>query len=530
MRRPAALLITFFALAAPAQAARTQESTFQDDNALVYAEPADVASTLDTLHALGVDRVRASVFWKVVAPSPGEDQRPEFDAADPAAYGPDAWRRYDTLLLLARQRGIKVNWNVTGPAPDWATGTPERADIDETFDPSPREFDLFVRALGIRYSGSYVPAEGQPALPRVDYWSIWNEPNQGGWLTPQWADDPRGGNQVEASPRIYRSLVDAMYDGLAATGHEKDTILLGETAPKGVNRQGVTRAMKPGRFIRQLFCLDDNLQFLQGTSAELRGCPVNDAAVNFPKQHPGLFEATGWSHHPYELTFAPTKRPEDPEFFTIANLDDLSGLLRRVYDRYGRPRPGGGALYLTEFGYQTNPPDPIAVSLKQQSVYLNQSEFIAWRNPRVRTLAQFLLTDDKPLPGYPRTSVAAWGGTFQSGLMTLEGNRKPAFESYQLPIHLPTPTLRKRGSRLRIWGLARAASGAVKVDVLFKRAGSKRAFRRVASVQSTPAGYVDTRVRMTRPGFVRLQWTTSGGRAVTSRSARFNIRKAKKRR
>ena len=91
------------------------------------------------------------------------------------------------------------------------------------------------------------------------------------------------------------------------------------------------------------------------------------------------------------------------EFFTIANLDDLSGLLRRVYDRYGRPRPGGGALYLTEFGYQTNPPDPIAVTPKQQSVYLNHSEFIAWRNPRVRTLAQFLLVDDKPLPGYPRT-------------------------------------------------------------------------------------------------------------------------------
>jgi hypothetical protein len=285
--------------------------------------------------------------------------------------------------------------------------------------------------------------------------------------------------------------------------------------------------MKPGRFIRQLFCLDDNLQFLRGTSAELRGCPVNDPAVNFPKEHPGLFEATGWSHHPYELTFSPAKKPEDREFFTIANLDDLSGLLRRVYDRYGRPRPGGGALYLTEFGYQTNPPDPIAVTPKQQSVYLNHSEFIAWRNPRVRTLAQFLLVDDKPLAGYPRSSVAAWGGTFQSGLMTLDRNRKPAFESYQLPIHVPRPTL-NRGSRLRIWGLVRPADTPPRVDVMFKAKGSKRAFRRIARTTGSADGYVDTRVRMTRSGFVRLQWTSPGGRVVVSRSARFDVRKKKK--
>jgi hypothetical protein len=527
MRRLAVLTALFLVVAAPAQASPSQESTFQDDNLLVYNEPEGVAKTLDTLKALGVDRIRASVFWKVIAPSPASAERPEFDAADPAAYGPDAFTRYDTLLRLALERGLKVNWNVTSPAPNWATGNAERADIDHTFDPSPREFNLFVRALGTRYSGQYALVEGEPPIPRVDYWSVWNEPNQGGWLTPQWAKDPRDPKQqVETSPRIYRALVDAMYDGLQATGHEKDTILVGETAPKGLNVQGTTRAMKPARFMRQLFCLDDNLQFLQGSSAELRGCPVSDPVANFPKEHPGLFSATGWSHHPYELTFAPDRKPQDPEFFTIANLDDLSNLLRRIYDRYGRPRPGGGALYLTEFGYQTNPPDPIAVTLKQQSVYLNHSEFLAWRNPRVRTLSQFLLVDDKPLPGYPRTSVGAWGGTFQSGLMTLSGDRKPSFESYQLPIHVPRESI-KRGSKLRVWGMVRVAENGKpqKVDVLIKAKGSKRAFRRIKSVTTNDRGYLDTRFAVNTSGFVRLSWASPGGRVVVSRSARYFVKK-----
>ncbi len=46
---------------------------------------------------------------------------------------------------------------------------------------------------------------------------------------------------------------------------------------------------------------------------------------------------SGWSHHPYELTFAPDQRPPDPDYATIANLGRLSDVLRRVFQRYGHP-------------------------------------------------------------------------------------------------------------------------------------------------------------------------------------------------
>lgn len=124
-----------------AGASARQESTFQDDNLLVYAEPAAVGRTLDQLAGLGVDRLRVSVFWAVVAPAPKSQEKPAgFDGADPAAYPAGSWDRYDTLLRLAAARGLAVNFNVTSPAPAWATGSlAGRPDLDKNFTPDPQE-------------------------------------------------------------------------------------------------------------------------------------------------------------------------------------------------------------------------------------------------------------------------------------------------------------------------------------------------------------------------------------------------------
>ena len=142
-------------------------------------------------------------------------------------------------------------------APLWATGSPDRSDIEATYNPSASEFGAFVTAVAKRYSGQYTPppppsggggsnggggglpsppcppacpkaraSQASGALPRVDYWSIWNEPNHPGWLTPQWMHDDSGWH--EAAPRIYRGLADAAWSALQGTGHGSDTILVGE--------------------------------------------------------------------------------------------------------------------------------------------------------------------------------------------------------------------------------------------------------------------------------------------------------------
>ena len=531
----AATLVSVLVGAGAARASTTQESSFQDDNLLEYTTPQTAARTLETLRAMGVDRVRVSVFWRSVAPDADSKTRPNFDAADPAEYPAGSWDRYDRILVLARSLGLAVNLDVTDPAPLWATGSPQRADIAKTYTPSPWEFALFVRAVATRYSGAYVaptptldPAHPGPPrpLPRVDYWSIWNEPDQAGWLTPQWLPDShQPGGWVEVAPRLYRDLLDAAWGALAATGHGSDTILIGETASKGLNIRGLTRSIKALHFIRQLYCLDDSYRPLQGSAAAARGCPASAAdSSRFVSDHPGLFAATGWAHHPYELTFAPNVAPNDPDFVTIANLGRLTAALQRIFKAYSVNRPPL-PLYLTEFGYQSNPPSPLGVSLAQQAAYLNESEFIAYTNPQVRTLSQFLLNDDTQVKG--NDLVARLGATFQTGLRFHDGRDKPALAAYRLPIFLPAQRI-ARGHTARIWGFVREAPRGVaqRVAIQYRPLHSRRAFRTIRTVTTDPArGYLDVRVRVRGSGLVRLQWRRPGSNEVlTSRSVSVRVR------
>ena len=158
----AALLLALAAVAPLARASVQQETTFQDDDRLVFANAETQASTLDTIKALGGDRLRISVFWYAIAPDVKSKTKPNFDATDPGAYPAANWAPYDRLVRLAQARGLALNFDLTGPAPLWATGKPSRADIEATYDPNAAEFGAFVTAVAKRYAGDYTP----PAPPR----------------------------------------------------------------------------------------------------------------------------------------------------------------------------------------------------------------------------------------------------------------------------------------------------------------------------------------------------------------------------
>jgi hypothetical protein len=482
-----AAVLVLLTLAAPAAASTSQESMFQDDDHLIYPkDDAVVERTLDELKRLGVDRLRITVAWRAIAPGNERDEKPAFDATDPGAYPETAWANYDRVIRLASERAIGVNLNVTAPAPDWATGTPGREDIDAVYAPDAGEFGNFVKAVATRYRD-------------VDFWSLYNEPNQAAWLSPQWVKDA-GGEWEEASPRHYRALVDAAWNALQATGHGGDTILVGETAPKGLRtNRGETRSIDALRFLRRLYCVDDNLLLLRGKEATQHGCPTSDAQDAFPRDHPALFQATGYAHHPYELIFAPSTKPSWKDWATTGNLPVLQDYLRRLRARYGQR--GGMPLYLTEYGYQTNPPDRFGVTWARQAAYLAQAEHIAARNSGVRALSQFLLFDG----GSPVSR------TFQTGLRTVAGKAKPSLRGYRFPIDVT-----RRGSRLTVWGLARPAAPGSRPQyaIEFRRRGSTR-WRRIATARGgAGAGYVTKRLRAPGRGAVRLRWERLTSRAA----------------
>ncbi len=89
----------------------------------------------------------------------------------------------------------------------------------------------------------------------------------------------------------------------------------------------------------------------------------------------------------------------DPNFAPLADLSRLEAVLDRAFTTYGVSRKL--PLYLTEYGYETNPPDPFrGVAPKRQSLYLNEAQYLAAQDPRVRSLAQFLLYDSAPNPAF----------------------------------------------------------------------------------------------------------------------------------
>ena len=209
----------------------------------------------------------------------------------------------------------------------------------------------------------------------------------------------------------------------------------------------------------------------------------------------------------------------DTNFVPLSELDRLERALDAIYRAYavGRRLP----LYLTEYGYETNPPNPYrGVSPATQAAYLDQAAYMAWRDPRVRVLSQFLLVDSAPDAAYPRGSVRYWS-TFQTGLVYLRGVPKPAFYSYRVAVFVATASF-VAGGDLDVWGMLRAApNGTVqRARIQWRAAGDANGWRTLTTVSTrNPTGVLGAQVAPPGSGSIRLAWTPpTGGSPFYSRT------------
>jgi hypothetical protein len=512
-------------------APRTVMSIFQDDRLLLYSPSPVVQRTVATLKSLGVERLRVTITWAYIAPHPSSRQRPaRFDATNPADYPRGSWGPYDRLALVAAQRGIALDFDVTVPGPLWAMAAhPPNAHYAANYRASPAAFEQFVTAVGKRYSGRYqvtlIPGVKPFTLPRVSFWTIWNEPNQPGWLAPQWRRV--AGRRVQDASRLYRAYLDGAFSALEATGHRPatDTILIGELAPEGcsLDRPGPCHYARPERpippipFLQALYCVDASYRPLTGAPAAAQHCPQDGSRSAFVRAHPALFAASGFAHHPYSFFLAPDVPLPDPEYVPLADLSRLEVALDRVYGTYGvhRQLP----IYLTEYGYESDPPDPNRhVSLAAQAAYLDQAEFLAWKDPRVKALSQFLLVDSAPDTLDPVGSPGYWS-TFQTGLEFLNSRPKPSLRAYGLPIFLPDPVVAPGGTTL-VWGMLRRApdSSSQRAQIEWRPSGGR--FRPVSTVSTdNPDGFFEMAVKVPGAGAVRIAWRAASGELFYSRAA-----------
>ena len=467
-----ALLVIASALlaAAPARADRTAEVSIMDDQLLLMKSTrAAVDKEMRLFRRLGVDRLRVSAYWNQIAPGARQQRKPAFNPADPASPSYN-FAALDRAVGSAFYHGLKVMVSITTPAPYWATGSPARRNA--AWKPDPGEFASFADAVTKRYARL------------VDHWAISNEANQQQWLQPQ------SENGRAFAPHHYRRMVQAAYPRIKAAD-PTSLVLIGELASVGSTSAGVRRGIKPLRFLRTMACRDRRYRRMRsGSCAGFRAVPG---------------DAIG--HHPYQFT-DPSRRSRHRDDAAIGDGLRLLRVVDTLQRRRDLTRRGRFNMYYTEFGYQTNPPDPFAgVSLGTQRRYLAKAYYLAWRTPRIKEINQFRLTDGRINRRAGRRGFLE----FQSGLLFANRRKKPSYRAFQHPFFV---------NRARFWGHVRAGTGPYTVRV--QRLAGRRGWVTILQVPvNNPRGYFSRSLPGRRPGIYRYVHT---GRGVRGTSPRFRVR------
>ena len=213
-------------------------------------------------------------------------------------------------------------------------------------------------------------------------------------------------------------------------GDARRTIRLPTTA---LNR-GPGSSIRPLAFLRAFACVSRSFHKLSSGRCKNFKAPRADVI----------------GHHPYSFFSRPTRHSPNRDDAAIGDGRRLLRFLDRLVKKHRLISTRGGKLqvHYTEFGYQTDPPDPYAgISLKKQDRWLQEAARVAWATPRVRSFAQFRLSDGPKLPG---NGFDAWR-EFQTGLLFHDMRPKPSYLSFRDPFVVNRLSRRN----LRLWGQVR---------------------------------------------------------------------------
>jgi hypothetical protein len=192
-----------------------------------------------------------------------------------------------------------------------------------------------------------------------------------------------------------------------------------------------------------------------------------------------------YAHHPYPVSPAETPSGggcKNCPWITMATIRKLLILVRRSF--------GPKAIWLTEYGYQTRPPDTIlGVPPRRQATLLSPAAMRAWRLPRVTMLIQYLYRDEPQL------------GRFQTGLVFIDDRWKPARQGFMLPF----AQMGRNGLRAVVWGQTRGGRAGRKpyrLQIL-----RKNAWKPVGRVRLTNDDGVFIRTIRLKPGALLRIWS-----------------------
>jgi hypothetical protein len=472
MTRTLAGLLAALCLCAAAPASSLADHSVRigiADDGIQRADAGTAASTVERWKALGIEVARLHVRWVTIAPAPNARRPPRgFHASDPddPRYN---WGALDRAIALLRDAGIEPLLSVTGSGPLWSSTQPQLG--NPRWRPSPYRFGQFATAVARRYGDV------------VNQYIVWNEPNQAGWLQPQFTCTRVC---TPESPHVYRHLFAAASDAIRAADPGAE-VLAGALAPRGSDPRSRNSAMRPLTFLRAFGCVDGRYRRLRRGRCAGFHAPLVD----------------GIAYHPHGVLRSPSQRNPQRDEAAFADLGRLEYVIDHLAAHGGLTCTCSGRIpiHLTEFGYQTNPPDRYqGVTPAQQARWLQETGYLAWRDPRVKTLVQYEWRDDPLL--YKGPGKGAYGG-WQSGLLYADGEPKPALDVFAVPFWV---TARPGFNTISLWGQVRPGTAHL---VSLQRRLPGRAWRTLGTIETDDFGVFTAQLVV--PGIASLRFGYDDG-------------------
>jgi hypothetical protein len=418
----------------------------------------------ERMHGAGSTAVRMDLSWYTIAPK----ALPEtFDPENPADPAYD-WSSLDARVMAAFAHGLEP-YLAVNDAPVWA-----RVDRQEAgAPPNPVDLGKFMHAAATRYSGSY---EG---LPRIRYWQIWIEPNVNKFFNPQY---DRNGKPL--APVRYAALVNAAADAVH-TVRADNKLIAGGLSPFTV-KIGDTHTIGPMAFMRSMLCM---------------------TAKNTPQAScDRRVRLDIWSHHPF-TSGGPTHHALRKGDVSLGDLGEMKALLTAAY-RYHHIVTGSmPEFWVTEFSWDTNPPDPDALPVKLQARWTAEAMHVMWKAGI--TMVTWLDIRDHP---YPENAVQS--GLYYAGPTLAKDKPKPTLAAFRFPF---VAYQRKHG--IFVWGRTPwGRPGRVVVSQ-----SSTGRWKQRASLMANQYGIFSGTIKGARTGYLRAQLAV-GGKTADGKSLSFSLK------
>jgi len=408
------------------------------------------------IHGAGATVVRLVVNWRSVAPAVLPQQ---FDATSPSDPGYD-WSTVDPQVTGAVAAGL-TPLLIVDDAPTWAQASGRQTGAGP-YKPSPKAFGDFAQAIATRFDGTF---EG---LPRVRYWSAWNEPNLTPFLSPQLV------GTRPFSPTWYRSMLNAFADSVHGV-HADNLVIAGELAPFRDITPVVLKRTKdwgPLTFMRNMLCLSKSLK------------PTCHSRSTFDV----------WATHPY-TSGGPTHHAVLPDDVSLADLPKMRATLDAAIRAGNVQTTHHVQFWATEFSWDSSPPDPEGVPTSLLTRWTAEALYRMWA-AGITLVSWFRLYDDPITTSYLQCGLYYWDPKVP------KASPKPILRAFRFPV-VAIP----QGQGVYVWG---RTPGGVPGRVRIEWSGGHGGWRLLRTMSTNRYGIFESTFAIAPTGLVHARLVTGG--------------------